>query len=56
MLLELLIIYSQIIEKTHGWAIIGVVVHADKEFWKFDAINLGYFLFHGQINLIKQIE
>ena len=34
--LELLKIYSQIIEKTHGWAIIS----ADKEFRKFDAINL----------------
>ena len=46
-MLELLIVYSQIIEKTHKWAIIGAVVHMDKDFWKFEAINLGYFIFHG---------
>ena len=43
-MLELLIDYSWIIEKTHGWAIIGAVVHADKDFWKFEAINMGYFM------------
>ena len=42
-LLELLIIYSWIIGKTHGWAIISVVIHADREFWKSDTINCGYF-------------
>ena len=40
---ELLIIYSQIIEKTHKWVIISAVMHVDIEFWKSDGINLGYF-------------
>ena len=55
-LLELLVIYSQIIEKTHGWVIISTVMHVDREFWKSDAINLGYFIFYGQIYLMKQIK
>ena len=45
--LELLVVYSLIIDKTHRWAIIGAVVHGDKDFWRSEAINLGYFIFHG---------
>ena len=33
-MLELLIVYSWIIEKTHGWAIIGAVMCVDKDYWK----------------------